>query len=212
MASYNTDSAKINAFYKANHNVPLMDGEVALGANVDKGNVTCWRHNAVRAGYCMESHTISHTQFAFRFTGEVNKDTASITCADPMMPACSLQTLITAQSLLDPKVGRRYDTMVAVIKLNQLGYWSDKDLANELGIDSVNNASARRIRLLTDLDLDEHIRGLSGDRKRIIVGIKDPNKPKVTPERIINWDFMPKASAPKLETTASDKLLNGIFN
>ncbi|QZI86479.1 hypothetical protein SIPHO018v1_50001, partial [Vibrio phage 11E33.1] len=79
-------------------------------------------------------------------------------------------------------------------------------------MDNVNTASARRIRLVNDLDLDEHIRGLANNRERVIVGVLDPNKPKATPERIINWDFMPKPSVPKLETTASDKLLNGIFN
>ncbi|CAH9012686.1 hypothetical protein VP168E361_P0056 [Vibrio phage 168E36-1] len=211
MENYETGSDRINAFYKANHNVHLMDHEVAVGAMVEQSNVTCWRHNAVRAGYCMESITVG-TRFAFRFTGEVNRDNATITCGDPKLPACKPEVLEVAKSLLDPLVGRRYDTMLAVMKLNKKGYWSDRDLANELGLDNVNTASARRIRLVTDLDLDEHIRGLANNRERVIVGVLDPNKPKATPERIINWDFMPKPSVPKLETTASDKLLNGIFN
>lgn len=198
--------------YSLNPDRFLQDYEIADLINTHRENVTCYRHQQVAAGRCMEVRTIG-TRFGYRFTGKVNKGKGSIKCVDPRMPAATTTELKEIKKFINPMLDRCYDTMLAVIKLNANGYWTDKQLAEVLRL-SPNTASARRIRLVRDFGLNEHMRGMPNSRERVIApaGI-DLSKYEANIGVDINGLPEIKSEVPTLKAEVKQELsmLNNVF-
>ena len=200
-------SERIRQFYKVNPDVYLLDSEVAEAVDGSVYNITTFRHQQMRKGHSMGCITVG-TGHAFKFTGKINKTVdGSMKCDDPLYPACDPSVFDTIKMLVDPFVGKRYETAVLMKKLNT-GYWTDEDLALLAGI-STNTASQRRIRLIRDFGLVEHTRGFANKRERIIV----PEHTKITiAERVINWDYRPAPERAIPEQTEINTMLNSVFS
>lgn len=168
--SYQND-VKVNmvaAFYKGNPDAFLTDEIIAKHVDGTRELVASWRHWIVKkGGHCMEVRTIAPTRFGFRFTGRINKGRGSVKCVDPRVPPATTHELNILKGLINPELTRAIDTMTCVIELNKQGYWTDKQLAEKLGL-NVNTAQHRRMKLVEHLELNEHMRGMPGKRERVI--------------------------------------------
>lgn len=197
---------KMRQFYRANVDTYLLDSEVAKAVDGPLHSVSIFRHQQMRKGRVMECITVGNSH-AYRFTSRINKTVAGgLFCKDPKYTPCPSELFDSIKRLTDP-AGKRYETAVLIEKLND-DYWTDADLAKAAKV-SLNVATARRIRLVRDFNLKEHIRGFANKRERLIL----PWDLRVkTTERIVNWDYMPTPSRAKYEVTEINSLLNRVLS